>query len=61
MRKVLFGLLAVGSLALAQTTGPNFSGISVDLSGVWGLATSIVSALVGMIVVRKGIKLVNRS
>ena len=65
MRKLLVSTLALSGLALAQTTttasGPDFSGISVDLSGVWGLAGTIVGALVTMIVVRKGIKLANRS
>ncbi len=63
MRKLLASTLALTSLAMAQTTatGPDFSGVSVDLSGVWGLAGTIVGALVTMIVVRKGIKLANRS
>ena len=64
LKLALAGLLTAGGLALAQTTGgtgPDFSGISVDLSGVWGLAGTIVGALVTMIVVRKGIKLANRS
>ena len=62
MRKVLASTLALSGLALAQTaTGPDFSGITVDMSGVWGLAGTIVGALVTMIVVRKGIKLANRS
>jgi len=56
---VIFGF----DWALAQTaaTGPDFSAINVDLSPVWGLAGTIVGALVTMIVVRKGIKLANRS
>ncbi len=61
MRKLLASTLALTGLAMAQTTGPDFSGVSVDLSGVWGVAGTIVGALVTMIVVRKGIKLANRS
>ncbi len=68
MRKFLvsaFASLTSVGLALAQTTGtttgPNFSNIQPDLSAVWGLAGSIIGALVTMIVVRKGIKLANRS
>ena len=63
MKKLLSSILALTGLAMAQTTttGPDFSGVSVDLSGVWGLAGTIVGALVTMIVVRKGIKLANRS
>ena len=63
MKRFVLSTLALSGLALAQTTtsGPDFSGISVDLSGVWGLAGTIVGALVTMIVVRKGIKLANRS
>jgi len=61
-RKLLAGLLSFSVVTLAQTaTGPDFSGVTVDLSGVWGLAGTIVGALVTMIVVRKGIKLANRS
>jgi hypothetical protein len=39
----------------------DFSQVSVNLTPVFGLATTIVGALVGMIAVRKAIKLVNRS
>ncbi len=53
--------LSLVALTFAQATGPDFSGVSVNLSGVWGLAGTIVGALATMIVVRKGIKLVNRS
>ncbi len=60
---VLSGVTSVSGVVLAQTTGtgPDFSNITVDLSPVWGLAGTIVGALVTMIVVRKGIKLANRS
>lgn len=34
---------------------------SVDLSALWAFASVVISALVGMIVVRKAIKIVNRS
>ncbi len=61
MRKLLASTLALTGLAMAQTTGPDFSGIQPNLSAVWGLAGSIIGALVTMIVVRKGIKLANRS
>ncbi len=61
MKKVLLGLLSAGGFALAQTTGPDFSTVSVNLAPVWGLAGTIVGALVTMIVVRKGVKLANRS
>lgn len=55
--------LSIVAVTFAQTTatGPDFSGVSVNLSGVWGLAGTIIGALATMIVVRKGIKLVNRS
>ena len=39
----------------------DFSSVSVDLAPVYALAVTIVGALVGMIAVRKVIKLVNRS
>jgi len=39
----------------------DLSTVSVDLAPVYALATAIVSGLVGLIVVRKVIKLVNRS
>lgn len=39
----------------------DFGKVTVDLAPVFGLGATIVSALVGMIVVRKAIKLVNRS
>lgn len=39
----------------------DFSTLTVDLSAVYGLATAIVGGLVGMVSVRKVIKLVNRS
>ena len=61
MKKFLASALAFTGLAMAQTTGPDFSNIQPDLSGVWGLAGTIIGALVTMIVVRKGIKLANRS
>ncbi len=62
-RKLLAGLLTFGGLALAQTggSGSGFGSITVDLSPVWTLAGTIVGALATLIVVRKGIKLVNRS
>ncbi len=62
MRRVL-SLLAISGVALAQTTatGPDLSGVNVDLSGIWGLAGTIIGALVTLIVVRKGIKLANKS
>ncbi len=62
MRKFLTATLAFAGLAMAQTaSGPDFSNISVNLSAVWTLAGTIIGALVTMIVVRKGIKLANRS
>ena len=62
MRKFLSATLALAGLAVAQTaSGPDFSNVSVDLSAVWTLAGTIVGALVTLIVVRKGIKLANRS
>ncbi len=39
----------------------DFSSATVDLTPVYGLAVTIVGALVGMVAVRKAIKLVNRS
>jgi len=39
----------------------DFTGITVDLAPVYSLAVIIVGALVGMVAVRKVIKLVNRS
>ena len=39
----------------------DLSTVTVDLSAVYTLAVTIVSALVGLIVVRKVIKLSNRS
>ena len=39
----------------------DFSGVNVDLSAIYGLAVTIVGALVGLIAVRKAIKLSNKS
>lgn len=39
----------------------DLSSITVDLAPVFGYAATIIGALVGMIVVRKAIKLTNRS
>ena len=39
----------------------DFSTVTVDLAPVYALAVTIVTGLVGMIAVRKVIKLVNRS
>ncbi len=63
LRNLIPLLLVAFSFSLAQTTGggSGFGNISVDLSPVWGLAGTIVAALATMIVIRKGIKLVNRS
>ncbi len=65
---LLIGLLALTALGLlvnfsqsAFAVGPDFSDITVDLTPVYALAAIIGAALVGMIAVRKGIKLFNRS
>jgi len=34
---------------------------TVDLAPLWAFASVVISALVGMIVVRKAIKIINRS
>lgn len=39
----------------------DLSGVSIDLSSVLTFGGTIIAALVGMVVVRKAIKLVNRS
>jgi hypothetical protein len=39
----------------------DFSEVSVNLTPIFGLAVTIVGALVGLIAVRKAIKLANRS
>lgn len=39
----------------------DFGNITVDLAPVFGLAATIVASLTGLIVIRKAIKLVNRS
>lgn len=39
----------------------DLSGIGIDLSSVLTFGGTIIGALVGMVVVRKAIKLVNRS
>jgi len=39
----------------------DFSTITIDFTGFWPLAISIVGALVALIPVRKAIKFVNRS
>ncbi len=61
MRKVLVPTLSLAGLALAQTSGPDFSSVSVNLAGVFGLAGTVVAALANLIVIRKAIKLMNKS
>jgi hypothetical protein len=39
----------------------DLSGIAVDLKPIAGLAVTVIGALATLIVVRKGIKLANRS
>lgn len=39
----------------------DFSTLSVNIDAVYSLAVAIVSGLVGMVAVRKVIKLINRS
>lgn len=39
----------------------DFSNLTIDFSAVYTLATTVVTALIGLAVVRKSIKLANRS
>ena len=60
-------LLTLGSVSLSfaagttASTGLNLSSVTVDLTPVYTLAATIVTAGVGMFAVRKVIKLMNRS
>ena len=59
---VLLAVLTVLSTTAAFATAPELTlPSSVDLSDLFPYAAAIVSALVGMIVIRKAIKLANRS
>ena len=56
----LVACLAFGGVALAEPPALTLPS-SVDLSDLFPYAAAIVAALVGLIVIRKAIKLTNRS
>ena len=61
MRKFvrLLPLLSIGGVAFGA--GPDFSKVNLDLGPIYTLAGIVVGAGIGMFVVRKAIKLMNRS
>lgn len=58
---IALGLFFSASAAMADAANTVTLPATVDLSAVYTFAGVVIAALVGLIVVRKSIKLVNRS